>query len=197
MNYINEVTRQKNLFIEELHDYKAAQVQTLKADKKKRFPNIRNNESLNSNLKLGHKILEDTKKAVPFSANYLARNRQVLDKRAAKQGIVLKDLTPIVNEAIKRLNASRNAAKFKFEKVTGSQFTRVKILSKKTSAALIGNCGELAQVALFKGMDIGAWNIHLDKVYIKNGDHALYWPCKKDVARPSRPFRPVGLLRRR
>lgn len=128
------------------------------------------NQGLDANLKLANEILVDTLNTVRFSANNLARSRQIIDKRAAEQGIVLKDLSKIKLESEKCLEESEEV----ISKQTAESFFEIsKIIFKIVNDVSIANCGDMSIVALFKGMDRGIWNILLEVMYIENGDHAV------------------------
>jgi hypothetical protein len=129
--------------------------------------------SLEFNLKLAQELLEETIKEVPFSANNFDRSREVIEKRAKKRGIGRNNLSLIVREANSQGYANRKQAETENANRNGTSFNEAKIASKNASSASVGNCWEMAIVALFKGMEKGVWNIRLDRVSIVNGDHTF------------------------
>ncbi len=111
---------------------------------------------LASNLELAKGILRDTLEMVRFSPNNLARSRKIIEKRAEKQGIELSDLSQVANSEC--LELSRFGALYEAGKQGGGLFNLLRIQAEFAKSTAIGNCGEMAAVALFKGMEQGIWD---------------------------------------
>lgn len=123
--------------------------------------------SLEANLQLGKEILADTLDTILFSSNNLARSRMILKEEACKQNVNLQDLFSLYLTTHKCLLSKR----FATPGILESRFAAYKVSAKIANDMSIGNCGEMAEVALFKGIERGIWDTHLDVIYIVGGDH--------------------------
>lgn len=125
---------------------------------------------LQSNLNLAHNLLVYTRATVRFSTNNLDRSRILIEKKFARPIDDFSDIIPHVNKCLNKANNLRQ----KYVQYIGtSKFIDAKISDLITKKTAIGNCGHMSSIALFKAMEMGIWNTHIDFVSIKQGDHAL------------------------
>lgn len=171
--FLSSQEQQKQILVKELKKYKIKAMSVPAGPAKPLNIYLQKTSSLEFNLQLANEILEDTLNAVPFSANNIDRSREIIEKKAEKRGLVVKDLTPIVNEAWRLLRANRRRSSSENTKQKGSSFNEAKIIAKNMSSVGVGNCWEMAIVGLFKGMEKGIWNIQLERAYLVNGDHTF------------------------
>lgn len=126
-----------------------------------------------ANFRIANKILKQTQKAVPFSSNNLDRSRKIIEEMANKKGIHLDDYSELIDEFGKRLKKNRDLNKKDYLKNLGSVFKEAKLGVKRTEKSGLGNCGEMTDLGLFKGMKKGIWATRLEIANIVNGDHAV------------------------
>ena len=138
---------------------------------------LRSGNDLESNLRLGFEVLLDTLHTVRISPNYLARSKEAIENQAKKSGVILRDFSEITHQ----LYCLHHSREFVFQE-TGrqeklmqgraiSRFAQAKIVLAATNHIFMGNCAEMSIIALFKAMELGAWNSHVDVVSIEHGEH--------------------------
>ncbi len=155
-----------------------------------------------SNLKLANKILLETEKLIAFTTTNLARSREWIEQRTGKQAVgdfskstseIPQRMSVCLNEARKfssegrcmgenprlemrsstacRTFIGREIGEYPYR--SESTFARSKILVDIAKRNSLGNCDEMSQAAIFKAMEMGIWNIPIERVSLKYGDHAV------------------------
>lgn len=122
---------------------------------------------LESNLDLANELLLYTRNVVVFSANNLDRSRAAIEEQIGKP---IDNFTEITSKAWKCLASAQALA---LANELHSNFMKAKLLALSAKTTSIGNCRDMSSVALFKAMEMGIWNTHVDLAYINPGNHMV------------------------